>query len=52
MWHLRGTGPVASFIEQPAGRRFGAFQLDALIRAGSLAAAAVALVFGRGLALP
>ena len=43
---------VASFIEKPAGRGFGAFQLNALIRAGSLAAAAVALVFAHGLALP
>ena len=43
---------VASFAEQPAGRGFGAFQLNALIRAGSLAAAAVALVFAHGLALP
>ena len=33
---------VASFIEKPAGRGFGAFQLNALIRAGSLAAAAIA----------
>ena len=43
---------VASFIEKPAGRGFGAFQLNALIRAGSLAAAAVALVFVHGLAFP
>jgi bacterial/archaeal transporter family protein len=43
---------VASFIEKPAGRGFGAFQLNALIRAGSLAAAAVALVFAHGLAVP
>jgi transporter family protein len=43
---------VASFIEKPAGRGFGAFQLNALIRAGALAAAAVALVFARGLAFP
>src|SRR6266567_4116920 len=43
---------VASFIEKPAGRGFGAFQLNALIRAGSLAAAAVALVFAHGLAFP
>src|SRR5215813_4918406 len=43
---------VASFAEKPAGRGFGAFQLNALIRAGSLAAAAVALVFAHGLALP
>jgi drug/metabolite transporter (DMT)-like permease len=39
---------VASFIEMPAGRGFGAFQLNALIRAGSLAAAAAALVFSHG----
>jgi len=43
---------VASFIEKPAGHGFGAFQLDALIRAGSLAAALVALVFARVLARP
>jgi len=43
---------VASFIEKPAGRGFGAFQLNALIRAGSLAAAAVALVFAHGHAFP
>jgi drug/metabolite transporter (DMT)-like permease len=43
---------IASFIEKPAGRGFGAFQLNALIRAGSLAAAAVALFFGHGLVLP
>jgi transporter family protein len=43
---------VASFIEKPAGRGFGAFQLNALIRVGSLAAAVVALVFAHGHALP
>jgi len=43
---------VASFIEKPAGHGFGAFQLNALIRAGSLAAALVALVFAHGPALP
>jgi drug/metabolite transporter (DMT)-like permease len=43
---------VASFIEKPAGRGFGAFQFNALIRAGSLAAAAVALVFTHGLVSP
>jgi transporter family protein len=43
---------VASFIEKPAGRGFGAFQLNALIRGGSLAAAGAALVFARGLAFP
>ena len=41
---------VASFIEMPAGRGFGAFH--ALIRAGALAAAAVALAFAHGLAFP
>src|SRR6516165_4465857 len=43
---------VASFVEKPAGRGFGAFQLNALIRAGSLAAAAVALLFAHGRAFP
>ena len=43
---------VASFIEMPAGRGFGAFQLNALIRSGSLAAATVALIFGHGQAFP
>jgi hypothetical protein len=43
---------VASFVEMPAGRGFGPFQLNALIRAGSLAAAAVALVFADGLVFP
>jgi drug/metabolite transporter (DMT)-like permease len=43
---------VASFIEKPAGRGFGAFQLNALIRTGSLAAAAVALIFAHGPAFP
>jgi drug/metabolite transporter (DMT)-like permease len=43
---------VASFIEKPAGRGFGAFQLNALIRVGSLAAAAVALLFGLELVFP
>jgi drug/metabolite transporter (DMT)-like permease len=36
----------------PAGRGFGAFQLNALIRVGSLAAAVVALVFGHGPGFP
>src|SRR5262249_18411960 len=40
------------FIEKPAGHGFGAFQLNALIRAGSLLAAVVALVFAHGLAFP
>ena len=43
---------VASFVEMPAGRGFGAFQLNAVIRAGSLAAAALALVFAHGLVFP
>lgn len=43
---------VASFAEKPAGRGFGAFQLNALIRVGSLAAAVVALIFANGLAFP
>jgi drug/metabolite transporter (DMT)-like permease len=43
---------VASFIESPVGRGLGAFQLNALIRAGSLAAAVVALVAAHGLTLP
>ena len=34
---------IASFIESPVGRGLGVFQLNALIRAGSLAAAAVLL---------
>src|SRR2546425_884563 len=43
---------VASFIESPVGRGFGAFQLNALIRVGSLAAGAVALFAVHGFALP
>ena len=43
---------VASFIEKPTARGFGDFQLNALIRSGSLAAAVVALFLGHGLALP
>ena len=43
---------VASFIEKPVGHGFGAFQLNALIRVGSLAAGAVALVFVHGLRFP
>src|SRR5579864_7016876 len=43
---------VASFLEVPIGRGFGAFQLNALIRVGSLAAAAAALIAVHGLALP
>lgn len=43
---------VASFVESPVGRGFGAFQLNALIRAGSLAAAVGALVVAHGPTLP
>ena len=38
---------IASFIESPVGRGLGVFQLNALIRAGSLAAAAVVLLATR-----
>lgn len=43
---------IASFAESPVGRGVRAFQLNALIRTGSLAAAAVALVAAHGLAFP
>lgn len=43
---------VASLIEVPIGRGFGAFQLNALIRVGSLAAAVTVLIAVHGLALP
>lgn len=43
---------VASFIEVPVGRGLGAFQLNALIRAGSLAAAVAAVFAAHGLVLP
>ncbi|MGA7913428.1 MAG: EamA family transporter [Candidatus Dormiibacterota bacterium] len=43
---------VASFIESPVGRGFGPFQLNALIRTGSLVAAVAALVLTHGLAIP
>ncbi len=43
---------VASFIESPVARGFGAFQRNALIRIGSLVAAAVALVAAHGFAVP
>jgi drug/metabolite transporter (DMT)-like permease len=43
---------VASFVESPVGRGVGAFQLNALIRTGGLAAAAVALVAAHGLTFP
>lgn len=42
----------ASFIEVPAGRGYRAFQLNALIRGGSLIAALAALGVAHGLALP
>jgi drug/metabolite transporter (DMT)-like permease len=47
-----GLVGVASFLEKPAGRGLGDFQLNALIRSGSLAAAAIALLFAHGRALP
>lgn len=43
---------IASFIEVPVGRGFGAFQLNFLIRVGSLAAAVVAVFIVHGFALP
>lgn len=43
---------IASFIERPVGRGFGAFQLNALIRLGSLAAGAAALFTVHGITLP
>jgi hypothetical protein len=43
---------VASFIESPVGRGFGAFQLNVLIRTGSLVAALVALILTHGFAIP
>lgn len=43
---------VASFIESPVGRGLGPFQLNALIRTGSLVAALVALVLTHGFAIP
>jgi drug/metabolite transporter (DMT)-like permease len=43
---------VASFVEKPAGRGFGAFQLNALIRVGSLAAAALSCSSAMGLRFP
>jgi drug/metabolite transporter (DMT)-like permease len=49
---LRGPGRSRILHRMPAGRGFEAFQLNALIRTGSLAAAAVALVFGRAFAFP
>src|SRR3989442_15197073 len=43
---------VASFVESPVSQRLGAFQLNVLIRVGSLAAGAAALIAVHGLALP
>jgi drug/metabolite transporter (DMT)-like permease len=43
---------VASFIESPVGRGYGAFQLNALIRAGSLVAALLAMVVAHGFSFP
>jgi drug/metabolite transporter (DMT)-like permease len=43
---------VASFIEVPVGRGFGAFQLNVLIRVGSLAAAVVAVALLHGFSFP
>lgn len=43
---------VASFIEGPVSARIGAFQLNVLIRVGSLAAGAAAFLAVNGLALP
>lgn len=43
---------VASFIEVPVGRGFGAFQLNVLIRVGGLVAATAVLVTVHGLSFP
>jgi drug/metabolite transporter (DMT)-like permease len=43
---------IASFVESPVGRGFDAFQLNVLIRGGSLVAAVAALLATHGLALP
>jgi drug/metabolite transporter (DMT)-like permease len=43
---------VASFLEGPVGHRYQAFQLNALIRAGSFVAALAALLAVHGLAIP
>jgi drug/metabolite transporter (DMT)-like permease len=43
---------LASFIEGPVGHRYQAFQLNALIRAGGLLTALVALLASHGLAIP
>ncbi len=43
---------VASFLEVPVGRGYGPFQLNVLIRVGSLVAAVAVLIAAHGLALP
>ncbi|HET9848589.1 MAG TPA: EamA family transporter [Candidatus Dormibacteraeota bacterium] len=43
---------TASFLEGPVGHRYQAFQLNALIRVGSLLTALVALLAAHGLAIP
>jgi drug/metabolite transporter (DMT)-like permease len=43
---------VASFLEGPVGHRYEAFQLNALIRAGSFVAALAAVLAAHGLAIP
>lgn len=43
---------VASFVERPVGRGFGAFQFNALIRVGGLVVGVAALVAVHGLSLP
>jgi uncharacterized membrane protein len=43
---------VASFLEVPVGHGFGAYQLNALVRVGSLAAALITLFAFRGTTLP
>ena len=43
---------VSSFAESPISQRLGAFQLNVLIRVGSLAAGVAALLAVHGLALP
>lgn len=43
---------VASFLEVPVGHGFGAYQLNALIRLGSLGAALIALFAFRGTTFP
>jgi drug/metabolite transporter (DMT)-like permease len=43
---------VASFVERPVGRGFGAFQLNALIRGGGVVIGLTAVLAIHGLALP